>query len=159
MVYLISCPKGKTMKVYLLKDVEKVGIAGEIIKVSDGFARNNLLPRKLGIEVTDNNESYFKQREKVIEKRHEVIATKTSMLAERIKSIKLVLKRKLHDDGKLYGSVNPTEVVQLLSNNGISVSKNQIEFDKSIKEKGSYEVTVKLSSRLQPKLILQVISE
>ena len=147
------------MKVYLLQDVEKVGLAGEIIKVSDGFARNSLIPRKLGLEVTNDNEGFFKKREKVIEKRQEAIASKTSMLAERIKSLKLTLKRKLHDDGKLYGSVNPAEIVTLLATNGVSVAKNQIEFDKSIKEKGTYEITIKLSSRLQPKLILQVVPE
>ncbi len=147
------------MKVYLLKDVEKVGLAGEIIKVSDGFARNNLFPRKLALEVTPDKEGYFKAREKVVEKRQEKIATQTSMLAEKIKSLKLTLKRKLHDDGKLYGSVNPNEIVELLAQSGISVAKNQVEMEKSIKEKGNYEVTIKLSSRLQPKLNLSVVSE
>lgn len=147
------------MKVYLLTDVQKVGVAGEIIKVSDGFARNNLIPRKLGIEVTDSNESYFKKREKVIEKRQEVIATETSMRAEQIKSLKLILKRKMHDDGKLYGSVNAIEVMELLAQKGIKVKKSDIEFNKSIKEKGSHEVTIKLSSRLQPKLMLDVVPE
>jgi large subunit ribosomal protein L9 len=147
------------MRIYLTKDVEKVGIAGEIVKVSDGFARNNLLPRKLGVEVTDHNESFFKKREKIVEKREEVIATKTSMRAEQIKSLKLTLKRKLHDNGKLYGSVNANEIVELLAHNGIPIARDQVIFDKSIKEKGTYEVTIKLSSRLQPKLTLQVISE
>ena len=148
------------MKVYLLQNVEKVGLAGEIIKVSDGYGSNYLIPRKLGIEVTPQNEAQLKKREKIIEKRQEVIATQTSMLAERIKSLKLTLKRKLHDDGKLYGSVNPIEIVDLLAANGVSVSKSQINFgDKSIKAKGSYEVIVKLSSRLQPKLTLTVVAE
>ncbi len=53
------------MKVYLIKDVEKVGLAGEIIKVSDGFARNSLIPRKLGIEVTNDNENFFKKEKKL----------------------------------------------------------------------------------------------
>lgn len=150
------------MKVYLVKDVQNVGITGEIIKVSDGFARNNLIPRKLAIEITDHNEDFFKKREKTIEKRQEVISSTSSMLAQRINGLKLVLKRKLHDDGKLYGSVNAGEVTELLAKNAefpVKVSKNQILFDKSIKEKGTYEVIIKLSSKLQPKIILQVISE
>lgn len=153
------------MKVYLLQDVEKVGLAGEIIKVSDGFARNNLIPRKLAVEITQENEQFFKKREKVIEKRQEKIETKTSMLAERIKALRLVLKRKIHGDGKLYGAVKESEIAELvqseLKKEGIptSISKSQILLDKAIKEKGNYEVTIKLSSRLQPKLSLQVISE
>lgn len=146
------------MKVFLLQDVEKVGAAGEIIKVSDGFARNNLLPRKLAIEVTPSNENDFKKREKVLEKRQEVIETKTSLLAERVGSMSLVLKRKLHDDGKLYAKINENEIIELLSAQGVSVSRSQIEFEKSIKEKGSYQVTIKLSSRLQPKFKLNVVS-
>lgn len=147
------------MKVYLLKDVEKVGIAGEIIKVSDGYGINYLIPRKLGVEVTAQNEQYFKKREKVIEKRQEAIATQTSMQAEKIKNLKLTLKRKLHDDGKLYGSIRSAEIVELLAQNSVPVSNDQILFDKSIKAKGAYEVTVKLSSRLQPKFQLTVIAE
>jgi large subunit ribosomal protein L9 len=146
------------MKVFLLQDVEKVGAAGEIIKVSDGFARNNLLPRKLAIEVTPSNENDFKKREKVLEKRQEVIETKTSLLAERVSSMSLVLKRKLHDDGKLYAKINENEIIELLSSQGVSVSRSQIEFEKSIKEKGAYQVTIKLSSRLQPKFKLNVVS-
>lgn len=146
------------MKVFLLQDVEKVGAAGEIIKVSDGFARNNLLPRKLAIEVTPSNENDFKKREKVLERRQEVIETKTSLLAERVGSMSLVLKRKLHDDGKLYAKINENEIIELLSAQGVSVSRSQIEFEKSIKEKGSYQVTIKLSSRLQPKFKLNVVS-
>lgn len=151
--------QGISMKVFLLKDVEKIGMAQEIVKVSDGYGMNYLIPRKLAVEVSEDNELFFKKRSKSIEKRHEVISSKTSMLAERIKSISLTLKRKLHDDGKLYGSVKESEIVELLAANGVSVSKNQIEIDKSIKSKGSYEITVKLSSELQPKLKLTVTSE
>lgn len=147
------------MKVFLLKDVEKVGVAGEIIKVSDGFGRNNLLPRKLAVEVTSDNEGFFKKREKVIEKRQEVIETKTTMAAERIKSMNLTLKRKMHDDGKLYAKINGAEVAELLANHDIKVRPNDVEFEKSIKAKGTYNITIKLSSRLQPKITLNVISE
>jgi large subunit ribosomal protein L9 len=147
------------MKVFLLKDVEKVGLAGEIIKVSEGYALNFLVPRKLAIEVTAGNEKGFAKRAKVVEHRHEVIESKTSMVAEKIKALTVTLKRKMHDDGKLYGSINGSEIADVLKEKGISVAKNQIEIDKSIKEKGTYEVTVKLSSKLQPKLTVHVVAE
>ncbi|MBS1986324.1 50S ribosomal protein L9 [Candidatus Dependentiae bacterium] len=151
----------KQVRVFLLKDVEKVGCAGEIVKVADGFAHNFLIARKLGLEVTEKNEKSFEKRIRVVEQRNEVIATQTSLRAERIKSIKLTLKRKTHDDGKLYGSVSSGEVVDLLAEKGESVGKSQIEFDggKLIKATGTYEVTVKLSSKLQPKIKLSVVAE
>lgn len=147
------------MKVYLVKDVEKIGLAGEVLKVKDGFASNYLIPRKLAIEVTAENESFYKSRIKQVEHRKEVISSKTSMLAEKIAALKLVIKKKMHDDGKLYGAINASEIVDLLKDKGVSVSKSQIELDKSIKTKGAFEVTIKLSSSLKPKISLQVLPE
>lgn len=147
------------MKVYLKKDVEKVGLAGEIIKVKEGFAINYLIPRGFAIAVTDENAQFFKKREKTIENRKEVLASQTSMLAEKISSMELVLKKKTHDDGKLYGAVSPSEVVEKLAEKGVSIGKNQVIFSKSIKAKGAYDVVIKLSSRLQPKIKLTVAPE
>jgi len=147
------------MKVFLLKDIERIGIAGEIVKVKEGFAQNFLFPRKLAVEVTQANEKHFKTREKVIEHRKEVVESKSSMLAEKIKSTQVTLKRKTHDDGKLYGSINPQEIVEILGEKGISVSKSQVLFNKSIKSTGAYGVTIKLSSKLQPELTVKVVSQ
>ena len=144
------------MKVFLLKDIEKVGLANEIIKVSDGYAQNFLFPRKLAVLLTSQNEQFYQQKIKKVENRKEVIAEATSMLAEKIKILSLMLKRKVTEDGKLYGAVSQTEIVDLLAEKSISVSKNQIIFDKSIKATGTYTVIIKLSSRLQPALKLKV---
>lgn len=146
------------MKVYLLKDVEKIGMAGEIVKVSDGYAANFLLPRKWGVQITPENESLYQAKRAQVEKREEVIATKSSMLAERIKSLEVVVKRKLHDGDQLYGSVSPQEIVDALSEKGVSVAKNQVTFDKSIKTKGTHTVKIKLSSKLQPEIRVKVVS-
>lgn len=147
------------MRVFLHKDVAKIGLAGEIIKVEDGFARNFLIPRKLASEVTQKNEDQFKNRLKVVEHRKEVIATQTSMLAEKIKNVRVKIRRKMHDDGKLYGAVNALEVVEALAKEGISISKSQVDFGKLIKSKGTFEVTIKLTSRLKPTLKVDVVSE
>ncbi len=147
------------MKVYLKKDVEKVGIAGEIIKVKEGFAINYLIPRGFAVAVTNANADFFKKRERLVENRKEVLSSQTSMLAEKIAAIDLILKKKMHDDGKLYGAISPTDIVDKLAEKGISIGKNQVIFVKSIKSKGVYEVTVKLSSRLQPKVKVTVVPE
>lgn len=147
------------MKVFLKKDVEKVGLTGEMVKVSDGYAKNFLIPRGLAIPVTDKNIQFFKDHERIVENRKAVISTQTSMLAEKIGTMQISIKRKMHDDGKLYGAISPHEVVDELAKKGISVSKSQVLFGKSIKEKGSYDVTIKLSSRLQPKIKVTIVSE
>ena len=145
------------MKIFLLKDVEKLGLAGEVLKVKDGYADNFLIPKKLAVKITAANEAFFKKREKVVEHHKEVVASKTSMLAEKIKSLQIKLKTKTHDDGKLYGSVSPADVVDLLAEKGISISKNQVEFGKSIKSTGIFKITIKLSSKLKPELTLKVV--
>lgn len=147
------------MRIFLLKDVEQIGMAGEIIKVKDGFGQNYLLPRKLGIEVTEQNEGQFATRIKHVEQRKEVIASKTSMLAEKIKSITVELRRKVHDDNKLFGSITACEVAEALASKGISVSKSQVDFGKSIKTTGTHEVKIKLSSKLQPTFNLVIKAE
>jgi len=147
------------MKVYLKKNVEKVGIAGEIINVADGFARNYLMPRDLAIEITSSNAAFYTARSKSVENRKEIIATETSLLAEKIKELKLSVKRKMHEDGKLYGAVTPSDIVDLLAQKGISISKNQVILNKSIKTKGTYELVIKLSARLQPSIQLHVLPE
>lgn len=146
------------MKVFLLKDIERIGLAGEIVKVKEGFAQNFLFPQKLAIEVTDSNAKHFSNRERVVEHRKDVIESKTSMLAEKIKSTLITLKRKTHDDGKLYGAISSQEIVEVLGEKGISIAKSQVIFDKSIKSTGTFEVTIKLSSKLLPAIQVKVVS-
>lgn len=147
------------MKVFLLKSVERIGIEGEIIDVSDGFAMNYIIPRKFGIQITAANESHYKNKIKTVEKRKEVIATETSLLAEKIKNLDITIKRKMHDAGKLFGALSAGEIVDELLLKGVSVAKNQVVFDKSIKTKGEHEVVIKLSSKLQPVLKVRVLAE
>lgn len=147
------------MKVYLLKDVENVGFAKEVVKVTEGFALNFLIPKKLAVKALPEHELMYEKNKKNMQNRQEVIASKTSMLAEKIKTLSLVLKRKMHDDGKLYGAVSAIEIVELLAANGVAVAKSQIEFDKNIKEKGMHEFTVKLTTKLKPKVSVKIISE
>jgi large subunit ribosomal protein L9 len=150
----------KVVRVFLLKDVEKIGIAGEIIKTAEGFARNFLIPRKLGVEVTAANESSFSHRVKTIEHRKDVVESKTSMLAEKIKGTEVVIKRKIHDGDQLYGSISAREIAdELAQKHGIAVSNSQVIMDKSIKTKGNHTITIKLSSKLQPTLKVKIVPE
>lgn len=147
------------MEVYLRKDVEKIGMAGEIIKVGDGFARNFLIPKGLAVEVTSHNKSQYISKIRTVENRKEVIATQTSMFADKLSTVSLTIKRKMHDDGQLYGSINASEVVDALAEKGISITKSQVEFDKSIKSKGSFKVHIKLTTKLKPALTVTIIAE
>jgi large subunit ribosomal protein L9 len=141
----------------MLKDVERIGMAGTMINVSDGYAKNFLFPHKLAVQVTDENTNSFKVKVEAVKQKTEVINSKVAMLAERIKSLHLTIKEKTHDDGKLYGSVGPDEIVELLKKNEIVINRKQVEFDKTIKSIGEHKVTVRLSSKLKPQFMLKVV--
>ena len=147
------------MEVYLYKDVEKIGLAGEIIKVGDGFARNFLIPQGLAIEITSHNKSQYLSKIRKVENRKEVIATQSSMFAEKLNTVSITLKRKMHDNGQLYGSINASEIMEALADQGISITKGQVEFDKAIKSKGSFKVSIKVSTRLKPTITVIVVAE
>jgi large subunit ribosomal protein L9 len=147
------------MEVYLRKDVEKIGMAGEIIKVGDGFARNFLIPQGLAVEVNNHNKHQYIAKIRNVENRKEVIASQTSMFADKLSTISLTLKKKMHDNGQLYGSINASEIVDALATKGISITKSQVEFDKTIKSKGTFKVGIKLTTKLKPSLAVTVIAE
>jgi large subunit ribosomal protein L9 len=146
------------MKVYLLKNVEKVGLAGEIIKVKDGFAKNFLFPQKAAKEVTKSNEAFLESRAKTVENRKAVISSETSMLSETVQNTKITLKKKTHDDNRLYAAINPSEIVDALAEQNIKVNKSQVIINKAIKSTGTYKVIIRLSAKLQPELTVQIVS-
>jgi len=144
------------MQVYMLKDVERVGMTGQIKNVSDGYAMNFLIPHKMAVEVTAQNAEFYKQKKVKEQVEAAVISSKVAMMAERIKSIHLSLKERVHDDGKLYGAVSADQIVELLKAKEININKKQVEFDKSVKSIGEHKITIKLTSKLKPQLTLKV---
>lgn len=147
------------MKVYMLKDVENIGIAGQVVKVKEGHALNYLLPRKLAVKVTAKNEAFLAEKSKRAEVTAEAIKSKMGMLAERIKNMKFTVKKKSHDDGKLYGAVASDDIVELMKSKDVAINKKQVVFNKAVRTTGEHKVAIKLSSKLQPEITLTVSSE
>lgn len=147
------------MRVFMLKDVEKVGMAGQIVTVSDGYAANYLFPRKLATLVTEGSVEQVKAKIQKAQVDAQVINSKIGMVAERIKALVVSIKERAHDDGKLYGSVGADEIVELLRAKEITVSRKQVEFEKAIKSIGEHKVTIRLSAKLKPQLTLKVAAQ
>ena len=145
------------MQVYMLQDVEKVGMTGQVIKVTDGYAANFLFPRKLAVKVTGENKKFFESKVVKQKVHSEVINSKAGMFAERIKELHLTVKERIHDDGKLYGSVGANEIVELLKEKGFAINRKQVEFDKAIRAVGEHMVTIRISSKLKPQFMLKVV--
>lgn len=146
------------MKVILIQDVRGQGKKGELLDVSDGYARNYLLPRNLAMKATTDNLNALKLKEKAkaaqIEK-EKIMAKET---AEKLSGVIVTLKAKAGAAGKLYGAVTNMEISQALSEqHGIEIEKNKIVMADPIKTFGNYEVKCKLGHEITGTINLLVI--
>ena len=146
------------MVVILLKDVKGTGKAGEVVKVSDGYARNRLIPKGLAKEATEGNiRNLEKQKEIADEKRAEQKAAAQKQ-AEKINEITLTIRSKGGESGKLFGSITSKDIADALQEQeNIKVDKKKIVLDSLIKQTGSSEVTVKLFPEVTAVLKINVI--
>jgi|SRR5579883_1395773 len=144
------------MKVILRSDVVKVGRAGDIKDVSDGFGRNFLLPKKLATLATP---AALKVWERGKEKRAKALADQiavTKQLAEKINGVSLSFSRPAGAEGKLFGSVGKSDIVKSLKTCGFDVDKNVVALETSIKKTGEHEVELRLLPEVSAKIKVTV---
>jgi large subunit ribosomal protein L9 len=143
----------------MIKDHKNLGIAGDIVKVTPGYARNYLLPRDIVIQATEGN---LKKIAKIKQKAEETkILTKNEnrILAEKIDNVVLVFKRKADENGHLYGSVTENDLVKELAKQGINIHKTNVKMEKHIKELGDSEIVIDFSASIIAKLKVKVEQE
>ncbi len=133
------------MIVILLKDVKGTGRAGEIVKVSDGFARNMLFPKGLAKEATDGNVKTLEKQKAVAEEKRAKDKAKAEKLAEKLKNIKVEIKTKGGEGGRLFGSIGTKDIADALEKqHKIKVDKKKMALDAPIKNVGKFKVEAKL---------------
>ncbi len=145
------------MIVILTKDVKGTGKAGEVVKVSDGYARNMLIPKGLAKEATEGNvRNLEKQKALAAEKQAEQKAAAQKQ-AEALEKITLEIKSKGGESGKLFGSITSKDISEaLLKQENIKVDKKKIELTNPIKQTGETQVTLKLFSEVTATLKVNV---
>ena len=146
------------MKIILLKDEKKLGKKGDVIEANEGYARNYLLPKKIGVEATAQNLNDLKlhknQENKIA--REQLEAAKA--LAAQLEAKQVVMKMKAGEGGRAFGSVSSKEIAQAYKEqNGIEVDKKKIQLPESIKSFGTYEVAIRLHPQVTGKLIVKVV--
>lgn len=133
------------MQVILLKDVKGIGKAGEVAKVSDGYARNLLLPKKLAMEATTANLNLLKRKKQEIEAQREVDLSRAQELKEQIEKTTITIKTKAGEGGRLFGAITSKDIADVLEGEyKIVVDKKKIVLESPIKQVGLAEVEVKL---------------
>jgi large subunit ribosomal protein L9 len=148
------------MKVILLEDVKGVGKKGQIINASDGHAINFLLPRKLAVEATKTNLTNLENQKKREEQKVAGEVAAAQKLADRIKDVRIVLRVKVGDTGKMFGSISNKELAEALqAQQSIGVDKKKIALAQPVKAIGEYTATVKLHAQVTVPLHFEVMGE
>ena len=137
------------MKVILQQDIREHGKKGQLVEVSDGYARNFLLPRKLAIPATTDNINVMKQREKAIQKQAEREKAEAIEISKKLESCIVKIPARAGENGKLFGSVTSKEISEALkAQYGLNIEKNRIVQSDPIKTFGSYEIRCKLGHEI-----------
>lgn len=145
------------MKIILLEDVKSVGKKGDLVELKEGYAKNFIIPKKLGVEATGanlNNLKLQKQNEEKIA-REQLEAAK--QLAGELENMTVKLEIKAGEGGKTFGSVSSKEIAKAVEQQyGKEIDKKKIHLSDAIKTEGMHEVTVKLHPKVSAKLKVQV---
>ena len=148
------------MKVILNADVKGQGKKGEMIEVSEGYARNYLLPRNLAVKATADNMNALKLKEQAKKAQIEREKEQARAYAKQLGASVVKVRAKGGENGKLFGSVTSKEIAEALKEqHGITLEKNRIVLEENIKSFGSYEVKCKLGYEISGTIHVLVIEE
>lgn len=148
------------MKVILLQDVKGTGKKGDTKEVSEGYANNFLIPRKLAIPATKGNLNTLKERKRLDDKRKAEELEKAQQLAKQINELMITLKTKAGEGGRIFGSITSKQISQELKKKyKLDVDKKKILLDDPIRSLGVTKVPIKLHSDVSATLSVQVIEE
>jgi large subunit ribosomal protein L9 len=148
------------MKVLLKHDVSKLGKAGQVKNVADGYARNYLLPQGMAVLATPGAMKQADVLARAEQMRQAKLAADASAVAEGIKQVTLTFTARAGEGGKLYGSITTQQIADELKRTaGIEVDKRKLELREPIRALGMHKVAVHLATDLEPELTVNVVSE
>lgn len=147
------------MKVILQKDIANLGEAGDIKEVSDGYARNYLIPKKLVIVANEASKKAIEHQKKLIKIKKEKRRKESEKLISSLNGKELQFKARAGDEGKLYGSITSMDIAKKLREMGFEIDKRKIQLETPIKELGTFKATVKLEEGLHAELSIIVEKE
>jgi len=145
------------MKVILLNDVENLGLAGDIVTVKPGYARNRLIPEGFALRASNKNVAVASERKKVANAKLERENIALQKLAKKISNVEITIEVNVGEEEKMFGSITNLDVHKELISKGINLEKNQIIIDEPIKSLGIYHAKVKIAKDITSDVKLYVI--
>jgi large subunit ribosomal protein L9 len=147
------------MKVILLDDVAKVGRRGEVRDVSDGYARNFLIPKKLALGATAGNLKNLDHIRRQQDDKASRIKSDAESLRARVESLVYEERRQASEEGKLFGSVTPQDIAEFLERNGVKIERRRIHLEEPIKALGEHTVPIRIHAEVTAQLKVNVVRE
>tara|TARA_B100000927_G_scaffold167827_1_gene135265 strand:- start:60 stop:503 length:444 start_codon:yes stop_codon:yes gene_type:complete len=145
------------MKIILLDDVENLGLAGDIVVVKPGYARNRLIPQGLALRASNKNIAVSSERKKVADAKLERENIALQKLAKKLSNVEITIEVNVGEEEKMFGSITNLDVLKELTSKGFELEKNQIIIDEPIKALGIYHAKVKIAKDITSDVKLYVI--
>jgi large subunit ribosomal protein L9 len=145
------------MKVILKEDVEALGSMGDLVTVSDGYARNFLIPKKKAVEATTKSVKVLEHEKRLIADHARKIKKEHEALAEKINATPITIAVQVGEEGKLFGSVTNKDIAEALSKEGIEIDKRKIQLEDPLKEIGNFTVPIQVFHDVKAHLKVNLI--
>jgi large subunit ribosomal protein L9 len=147
------------MELLLKKDIEKLGRRGEVVKVSNGYARNYLIPKGLGVKVSEQNVQLLEVERKRMEKEEKQRVAGLKEFAEKLETYSCTIPVQANEEGHLFGSVTTQMIAEAMAQDGMAIEERHILLEDPIKELGVYSVPVRISDDIQSEFKLWVVGQ
>jgi len=132
------------MKIILREDVETLGRMGDLVDVSDGYARNFLIPKKKAVQATTKSVKVLEHEKRLIADKSRKVKKEHDVLAEKINATPITLPVQVGEEGKLFGSVTNKDIAEALAKEGIEIDKRKILLEDPLKEVGSHTIPIQV---------------
>jgi|SRR6185295_15572705 large subunit ribosomal protein L9 len=147
------------MEVILREDIDKLGQRGQMVKVTAGYARNFLLPRRMAVAATESNKKIVEQERQAHLRRDAKASSEASELGKLMSAVELTITQKAGENDQLFGSVTTSDIAAALERAGYSIDRKKIQLDEPIKQLGDYKVSVRLHRDVAIEIPVHVVRE
>ena len=147
------------MKLLLKEDVQNLGVCGDEVEVKGGYGRNFLIPQGKALLATPKNVKQFAHQKSIVQAKTKKFIDAAKVVADEISKVKCEIKKKVGEQGKLFGSVTAQNIHDLLSEGGVEIDRRKIQLAEPIKTLGDYKIPVKLHPAVTAEINLSVVAE
>jgi large subunit ribosomal protein L9 len=148
------------MEIILIKDVDHLGAANELVKVRNGYARNFLIPQKLAVEASPSNRKQLEERRKLILKKEQELLSAFNEVIAKLQESPLKIGAKTGTSGKIFGSVTPLQLSRAIrEQKGYEIDRKKIHINDEVKELGTYKAILDFGSGKNAELEFEVVAE